>query len=96
MNNWFLDQVDAPKACWRAPATETGVTARFGIRSSQQKAGTEWVIFFENELMMAREVRASLDLRLHGGDAPHLRLPDHASPEARPNDTGVVEGLFGR
>src|SRR5215217_3325584 len=77
-------------------SSRTGVTARFGIRSSQQKAGTEWIIFFENELVMPREVRASLDLRHHGGDAGDLRLPDHASPEARPNDAGVVEDLFGR
>ena len=67
-----------------------------GIRSSQQKAGTEWVIFSENELVVPREVRTSLNLRHHGGDAGDLRLPDHASPEACPNDAGMVEGLFGR
>ena len=73
-----------------------GVTARFGVRSSQQKAGAEWVIFSENELVVPRKVRTSLDLRHHGGDAGDLRLPDHASAEARPDDAGVVEGLFGR
>jgi hypothetical protein len=77
-------------------SSRTGVTARFGIRSSQQKAGTEWVISFENKLVVPREVRASLDLCHHGGDAGDLRLPDHVSPETRPNDAGVVEGLFGR
>ena len=41
-----------------------GVTARYGIRSSQQKAGTERVTFLENELVVSREVRASLYLTL--------------------------------
>ena len=73
-----------------------GVTAQFGVRSSQQKTGTEWVTFTENELMVPREVRTSLDLRHHGGDAGDLRLPDYASSEARPDDADVLEGLFGR
>ena len=46
--------------------------------------------------MVPREVRASLNLRHDSGDAGDLRLPDYASPEAHPNDAGVVEGLFGR
>jgi hypothetical protein len=71
-------------------ASIPGVTAPYRLCSSQQKAGAEWVIFPENELMVSREVRASLDLRHHGGDAGDLRLPDHMSPEARPDDAGVV------
>ena len=46
--------------------------------------------------MVSREVRASLDLRHYGGDAGDLRFPDHVSPEARPDDAGVVEDLPGR
>ena len=62
-------------------ASIPGVTTPYRLCSSQQKAGAEWVIFPENELMVSREVRASLDLRHHGGDAGDLRLPDHASPK---------------
>ena len=44
---------------------------------------------------MAREVGAALDLGHHGGEARHLRRPDHAALEARPDDAGVVEDLPG-
>src|SRR5919199_6635312 len=59
-----------------------------GIRSSQQEAGTEWVIFSENELGVPREVRTSLNLRHHGGGSGGLPLPYPPAPEARPNGAG--------
>src|SRR5215467_1375274 len=61
--------------------------------SAQQEAGAERVAGFQDELMAPRQVRRTLDLGDHRGDAGHLGALDHPTSELRADDASVTQGL---